>query len=102
MFLANLPAFSPTLPIVYRQFVGNGSEGRRRRVRFLPTSQLVYLLVLGLGYFFISPAILEVLMREGLFDTQLTAQNYLTLYGIQLPAFRGLVRVTSLGCLTSP
>ena len=38
--------------------------------------------VLGLafGYFFVSPAILEVLMRlgEGLFDTQLTAQNYLT------------------------
>ena len=49
----------------------------------LPTSQLALFAlcwVLAFGYFFVSPAILEVLMRlgEGLFNTQLTAQNYLT------------------------
>ena len=32
------------------------------------------------GYYFVSPAILEVLLKlgEGLFNTQITAQNYLT------------------------
>ena len=49
----------------------------------LPTSQLALFALcwgLHLVIFFVSPAILEVLMRlgEGLFDTQLTAQNYLT------------------------
>ena len=47
---------------------------------YIPASFICFVLGLAFGYFFVSPAILEVLMRlgEGLFDTQLTAQNYLT------------------------
>ena len=62
--LANLTAFSLTLPFI----------------AYIPASFICFVLGLAFGYFFVSPAILEVLMRlgEGLFDTQLTAQNYLT------------------------
>ena len=39
-----------------------------------------FVLGLAFGYYFVSPAILEVLLKlgEGLFNTQITAQNYLT------------------------
>ena len=73
--LANLTAFSLTLPfIVYQiwQFVRPALKEKEARAVFayIPASFIC----------FVSPAILEVLMRlgEGLFDTQLTAQNYLT------------------------
>ena len=36
-------------------------------------------------------------LGEGLFDTQLTAQNYLNLLMAHHLAFRGFVRVTSFG-----
>ena len=39
-----------------------------------------FVLGLAFGYYFVSPAILEVLLKlgEGLFNTQITAQNYLS------------------------
>ena len=54
-----------------------------KRVPFLPIfQQLLSVLywVLAFGYYFVSPAILEVLLKlgEGLFNTQITAQNYLS------------------------
>lgn len=83
--LANLTAFSLTLPfIVYQiwQFVRPALREKEARAVFayIPASFICFVLGLAFGYFFVSPAILEVLMRlgEGLFDTQLTAQNYLT------------------------
>ena len=54
-----------------------------KRVPFLPIfQQLLSVLYWGwpLVLLFVSPAILEVLLKlgEGLFDTQITAQNYLS------------------------
>ena len=64
------------------QFVRPALKEKEARAVFayIPASFICFVLGLAFGYFFVSPAILEVLMRlgEGLFDTQLTAQNYLT------------------------
>ena len=79
--LASLMAFTVTLPFTtYQiwQFVKPGLRDNEARAIFADIPAIV--LGLAFGYYFVSPAILEVLLKlgEGLFDTQITAQNYLS------------------------
>ena len=48
-------------------------------IAYIPATFVCFVLGLAFGYYFVSPAILEVLLKlgEGLFNTQITAQNYL-------------------------
>ncbi len=113
--LASLMAFSLTLPFtVYQiwQFVRPALRENEARAVFayIPASFMLFCIGLAFGYFFVSPAILEVLLRlgEGLFDTQLTAQNYLTFLLAYHRAFRRFCSslpvlvafLTSIGILT--
>ena len=75
--LASLMAFTVTLPFTtYQiwQFVKPGLRDNEARAIF------AYIPATFVCYYFVSPAILEVLLKlgEGLFDTQITAQNYLS------------------------
>ena len=84
--LASLMAFTVTLPFTtYQiwQFVKPGFEDNEARAIFayIPATFVLFLFwVWPFGYYFVSPSILEVLLKlgEGLFNTQITAQNYLT------------------------
>ena len=83
--LASLMAFTVTLPFTtYQiwQFVKPGLRDNEARAIFayIPATFVCFVLGLAFGYYFVSPAILEVLLKlgEGLFDTQITAQNYLS------------------------
>ena len=77
--LASLMAFT-TYQIW--QFVKPGLRDNEARAIFayIPATFVCFVLGLAFGYYFVSPAILEVLLKlgEGLFNTQITAQNYLT------------------------
>ena len=83
--LASLMAFTITLPYtVYHiwSFIKPGlrKEEARAIFAYIPATFVCFVLGLAFGYYFVSPAILEVLLKlgEGLFDTQITAQNYLS------------------------
>lgn len=83
--LASIMAFTISLPFtVFQiwQFVKPAlREGELGSVLlYVPASFICFVLGLAFGFYFVSPAILEVLLSlgEGLFETQLTAQNYLS------------------------
>lgn len=83
--LASITAFTVTLPFtVFQvwQFVKPAlREGEAGAISaYIPASFFCFVLGLVFGFYFISPAILQVLLQlgDGLFETQLTAQNYLT------------------------
>lgn len=83
--LASLMSFTITLPYtVYHiwSFVKPGLKKEEARAIFayIPASLFCFLLGLAFGFYFVTPALLEVLLSlgEGLFETQLTAQNYLS------------------------
>lgn len=83
--LASITAFTVTLPFtVFQvwQFVKPAlREGEAGAIlAYIPASFVCFVLGLVFGFYFISPAILQVLLQlgDGLFETQLTAQNYLT------------------------
>ena len=82
--LASLIAFTITLPFTLFQVwqfvkpaLRKGEEGAI--LLYVPASLLCFLLGLLFGYYLVSPAILEVLLKlgQGQFTIQLTAQNYL-------------------------
>lgn len=83
--LASILAFTVTLPFtVYQvwQFVKPAlRQGEAGAILlYIPASFICFVLGLAFGFYFVSPAILQVLLQlgDGLFETQLTAQNYLT------------------------
>lgn len=83
--LASLAAFVVTLPFTVYQiwaFVRPALNPKERRaiLVYVPATFVCFVAGLAFGYFLVTPALLEVLLSlgEGLFDTQLTAQNYLT------------------------
>ena len=83
--LASLMAFTITLPYtVYHiwSFIKPGLKKEEARAVFayIPASFLGFLVGLAFGFYFVTPALLQVLLGlgEGLFETQLTAQNYLS------------------------
>ena len=83
--LASLMAFTITLPYtVYHiwSFIKPGlrKEEARAIFAYIPASFLCFLVGLVFGFYFVTPALLQVLLGlgEGLFETQLTAQNYLS------------------------
>ena len=82
--LASLMSFTITLPFTVYQiwsFVKPGLKIEEARAIFayIPASFICFLLGLAFGFYFVTPALLQVLLGlgEGLFETQLTAQNYL-------------------------
>ena len=82
--LSSLLAFSVTLPfMVYQiwQFVRPALTSRESKAIFayIPATFICFVLGLAFGFYLVSPAILQVLLSlgEGLFETQLTAPNYL-------------------------
>ena len=83
--LSSLMAFTITLPYtVYHiwSFIKPGLKKEEARAIFayIPASFLCFLVGLAFGFYFVTPALLQVLLGlgEGLFETQLTAQNYLS------------------------
>ena len=81
--LASLVAFSLTLPfLVYQvwEFVRPALRANEARAVFayIPATFLCFVLGLAFSFYFVTPAILQVLLSlgEGLFETRLTAQNY--------------------------
>ena len=85
MSLSSVMALVVTLPFTVYQiwaFVRPALKDNEARAIFgyIPATFVCFVLGLLFGYYFVSPAILSVLLSlgEGLFDTQLTAQNYLT------------------------
>ena len=82
--LASLMAFSLTLPYAVYQvwcFVRPAlkTEEAGPIFAYIPATFLCFILGLAFGFYFITPALLQVLLGlgENLFETQLTAQNYL-------------------------
>lgn len=82
--LASLMAFTLTLPFLTYQvwaFVVPALEKAEARSVFwyIPAVFICFVLGLLFGFYLVSPALLQVLLSfgEGIFDTQLTAQNYL-------------------------
>lgn len=83
--LASLLAFTLTLPFLTYQvwaFVVPALEKAEARSIFwyIPAVFLCFVAGLLFGFYLVTPALLQVLLSfgEGLFDTKLTAQNYLT------------------------
>jgi len=100
--LASLMAFTVTLPFTtYQiwQFVKPGLRDNEARAIFayIPATFVCFVLGLAFGYYFVSPAILEVLLKlgEGLFTTVPLAVlfelpvvvSFLTSIGIITPVF---------------
>lgn len=83
--LASLMAFSLTLPFMVYQmwaFIRPALEVKEARaiLAYIPATFLCFVGGLAFGFYLVSPAILQVLLSlgENLFETQLTAENYLT------------------------
>lgn len=77
-------SFTITLPFTVYQiwsFIKPGLKAEEARAIFayIPASFICFLLGLAFGFYFVTLALLQVLLGlgEGLFETQLTAQNYL-------------------------
>ena len=82
--LASLMAFSLTLPYTVYQvwcFVRPALKTEEVGAVFvyIPATFLCFVLGLAFGFYFVTPSLLQVLLGlgENLFETQLTAQNYL-------------------------
>ncbi|MBF0818230.1 twin-arginine translocase subunit TatC [Streptococcus acidominimus] len=82
--LASLVAFTLTLPFLTYQvwaFILPALDKAEARSAFwyIPAVFLCFVAGLLFGFYLVSPALLQVLLSfgEGLFDTRLTAQNYL-------------------------
>lgn len=82
--LSSLVAFSLTLPfMIYQiwQFIRPALNSHESVAIFayIPATFLCFVVGLAFGFYFVSPAILHILLSlgEGLFVTQLTAQSYL-------------------------
>ena len=82
--LASLMAFSLTLPYTVYQvwcFVRPALKTEEAGVIFvyIPASFICFIVGLAFGFYFVAPALLQVLLGlgENLFETQLTALNYL-------------------------
>ena len=82
--LASLMSFTITLPFTVYQiwsFIKPGLKTEEARAIFvyIPASFISFILGLAFGFYFVTPALLQVLLGLGeeLFETQLTAQNYL-------------------------
>ena len=83
--LAGICAFSLTLPFASYQiwaFVRPALEEREAKVvlSYVPATFILFIAGLCFGFFFITPALLNVLLSFGddLFNIQLTANSYLT------------------------
>ena len=83
--LASLVAFSLTLPfMVYQiwEFIRPALRNSEAKAIFayIPATFFSFVLGLAFGFYFVSPAILQVLLSlgDGLFAVQMTAQNYLS------------------------
>ncbi len=83
--LSSLVAFSLTLPFtIYQiwQFIrpALNTPDSVAIFAYIPATFLCFVVGLAFGFYFVSPAILHILLSlgEGLFITQLTAQSYLT------------------------
>ena len=91
--LASLAAFSLTLPFLVYQvwaFIRPALEMKEAQAltAYIPATFICFVAGLAFGFYLVSPAILQVLLSlgENLFDTQLTAENYLTfLFHTTLP-----------------
>ena len=82
--LASLMAFSLTLPYTVYQvwcFVRPALKTEEAGAIFvyIPATFICFIVGLAFGFYFVAPALLQVLLGlgENLFETQLTAQNYL-------------------------
>ena len=85
LILAGICAFSLTLPFASYQiwaFVRPALEEREAKVvlSYVPATFILFIAGLCFGFFFITPALLNVLLSFGddLFNIQLTANSYLT------------------------
>lgn len=83
--LASISSFSLTLPYASYHiwaFISPALEKKEARmlINYIPAIFVCFILGLLFGFFIVSPAILNVLLSigDGLFETQLTAHNYLT------------------------
>ena len=85
LMLAGICAFSLTLPFASYQiwaFVRPALEERESKVvlSYVPATFILFIAGLCFGFFFVTPALLNVLLSFGddLFNIQLTANSYLT------------------------
>ena len=85
LMLAGICAFSLTLPFASYQiwaFVRPALEEREAKVvlSYVPATFILFITGLCFGFFFVTPALLNVLLSFGddLFNIQLTANSYLT------------------------
>lgn len=85
LMLAGICAFSLTLPFASYQiwaFVRPALEEREAKVvlSYVPATFILFIAGLCFGFFFVTPALLNVLLSFGddLFNIQLTANSYLT------------------------
>lgn len=82
--LASISSLVLTLPFTVYQiwaFVRPALKKREARalLTYVPASFLCFIAGLAVGFFLVMPSLLEVLLSlgDGLFDTQITAKNYL-------------------------
>ena len=85
--LAGICAFSITLPFASYQiwaFIRPALEEKEAKMvlSYVPATFILFITGLSFGFFFVTPALLNVLLSFGdnLFNIQLTANNYLTLH----------------------
>ena len=91
--LASLMAFTITMPFTVYQIWGFVRPGLKENeasaiFAYIPATFVCFVLGLAFGFYFVTPALLKVLLGlgENLFETQLTAQNYLAfVYQTTLP-----------------
>ena len=83
--LAGICAFSITLPFASYQiwaFIRPALEEKEAKIvlSYIPATFILFIAGLSFGFFFVTPALLSVLLSFGdnLFNIQLTANNYLT------------------------
>lgn len=85
LMLAGICAFSLTLPFASYQiwaFIRPALEEKEAKVilSYIPATFILFVTGLSFGFFFVTPALLNVLLSFGddLFSVQITAHNYLT------------------------
>jgi len=84
LMLAGICAFSITLPFASYQiwaFIRPALEKKEAKIvlSYIPATFILFIAGLSFGFFFVTPALLSVLLSFGdnLFNVQLTANNYL-------------------------
>lgn len=85
MTLSSLMALTVSLPFMAYQiwaYIKPALEPKEAKfiILYIPSVFICFILGLIFGFFVVTPALLEVLLKlgDGLFNTQLTAQNYIT------------------------